>query len=112
MQAMTQPPLPPPPSITAEQVRKVAALARLAPTDEQIERSRHDLAAILTYIDRLRELDVTGIEPLANPVEEANRLRDDLPSPGLTREALLDMAPAKAGPFVSVPRVLGDAGES
>lgn len=100
------------PKISAEQVRRVAALARLAPSEEQIERSRHDLAAVLAYMDRLRELDVQGVEPLANPVEEHNRLREDVPSAGLPQGTLAAMAPATAGAFISVPKVLGGAGES
>lgn len=102
----------PDPAISAEQVRKIAALARLALTDDQVERFRGDLSAVLAYVERLRELDLSGIEPLANPVDEHNRLRDDEPAAAIPREALLRNAPASEGPFIAVPRVLGDGGES
>ena len=97
-----------PSALTSDQVRKVAALARLAPTDSQVERYRHDLAAVLAYVERLRELAVSDVEPLANPVEESNRLRADEPMPGLPQASLLAIAPAATPPFVSVPKILSD----
>lgn len=99
-----------PAPLSAEQVRKVAKLARLGLNEEQVELYREQLGAVLAYVERLRELDLADVEPLANPVEESNRLRPDEPSQALRQQALVDMAPAKAGSFVAVPRILGDAG--
>lgn len=96
-----------PAPLSAEQVRKVARLARLGLSDEQVERYRTQLAAVLAYVERLRDLDLTGIEPLANPVEETNRLRNDEPGPVLPRQTFLDVAPRTEGPFVAVPKIIG-----
>lgn len=99
-----------PAPLSAEQVRKVAKLARLGLSEEQVELYREQLGAVLAYVERLRELDLADVEPLANPVEESNRLRADEPSQGLNQQTLVEMAPAAAGSFVAVPRILGDAG--
>ncbi len=104
------PAAPSPAALSTQQVRKVAALARLAPSDADVERYRVELSAILAYVQRLQELPLTGVEPLANPVDEPNRLRSDIPAQGLPEATLLAMAPETAPPFVAVPRVLGDGG--
>jgi aspartyl-tRNA(Asn)/glutamyl-tRNA(Gln) amidotransferase subunit C len=100
---------PPASALTSEQVRKVAALARLSPSDAQIEKYRTELGAILTYVERLRGLDLSSVDGLPNPAEHTNRLRPDTPAPGLPQSALMEMAPKAHAPFVAVPRILGDA---
>lgn len=109
MHAMEPRPRTPAP-LSAEQVRKVARLARLGLSEEQVERYREQLGAVLAYVQRLQELDLTDVEPLANTVEEPNRLRPDQPSQGISQQTLIEMAPAAADAFVAVPRILGDAG--
>ena len=94
---MSEPSLPN--TLSAEQVRKVAALARLSLTDAQVDEYRVHLGAVLGYVDRLRELDVAGVEPLANPVEETNRLREDVPGPAMPREVMLALAQVTHPPF-------------
>ena len=108
---------PPPPArnradgLSAEEVRKVAKLARLTLSDEQVERSRRELGAILHYVDRLSTLDLKDVEPLASPLEIGGRLGADVEGESLPTEALLRMAPAAAfDAFVKVPKVLGSAG--
>ncbi len=96
--------------LTAADVRKVARLARLALPEDQIEEHRVRLAAVLGYVERLGELDLTGVEPLAHVGEEAHRLRADVPGPALPTEALMAMAPDTMPPFVRIPKVLGDGG--
>lgn len=103
-------PSPRPATLSSEQVRKVAALARLSPTDAQVEQYRVQLGAVLEYVDRLRELDVSNVDPLANPVEESNRLRPDEPFPGLSQGSFMAIAPSTQPPFVAVPKIIGDSG--
>jgi aspartyl-tRNA(Asn)/glutamyl-tRNA(Gln) amidotransferase subunit C len=91
-------------------VRKVARLSRLALDDAAIRRSGEQLRAVLGYIDRLRELDLTGVEPMAHPLDVANRLDPDETRAPLPTSVLLKMAPETAGPFVKVPKVLGEEG--
>ena len=89
----------------------MAKLARLAITDEQAAAYRPQLAAVLGYMARLRELDLSGVEPMSHPTERTAELDEDRarePSGGLPTEALLAMAPEAMGPFVKVPKVIGE----
>jgi aspartyl-tRNA(Asn)/glutamyl-tRNA(Gln) amidotransferase subunit C len=94
-----------PVAITEEDVRKVAKLARLELTDEQVRRFAHQLGAVLQYVDRLSELDVAGIEPMAHAVELRSVFREDAVRDGLATEAALANAPSAQPPFFRVPRV-------
>lgn len=96
--------------LSIEDVRKVARLAKLAVTDADAERYRAELAAVLGYVERLREVDVSGVEPMAHVSGETNKLREDDPGATLDREALMRMAPDAGDGFVRVPKVLGDGG--
>jgi aspartyl-tRNA(Asn)/glutamyl-tRNA(Gln) amidotransferase subunit C len=94
--------------ISREEVQHVARLARLHLTDGELERMREQLDAILAYIDKLRELDVEGVEPTAHAVPLVNVMRDDEPAPCLSQEAALANAPDPAGEFFRVPRIIED----
>jgi len=96
--------------LSTEEVRKVARLSRLALSEEQIEAQRTALSAVLASMDRLRELDLTGVEPMATPLDAGAPLRDDEPGPTLPTRALMEMAPEAMEPFVKVPKVIGDGG--
>ena len=97
-------------SLSAAQVRKVAGLAKLELADAEVERLRGELGAILAYAQRLQGLNLDNIEPLATPLELTGPMDDDVPGGTLPPEALQAMAPATDGPFVRVPKVLGDGG--
>lgn len=99
-----------PAPLTPEDVRTVARLSRLEIPEDQVEEYRVRLGAVLGYVERLRELDVEGVEPLAHVGEEAHRLRDDEPAAGLANEVLMRMAPDAMAPFVKIPKVIGDGG--
>jgi len=92
--------------ISREEVQHVARLARLHLTDEEAERMREQLDAILAYIDKLRELDVEGVEPTAHAVPLVNVMRDDVLVPCLPQEQALANAPDRAGEFFRVPRII------
>lgn len=98
--------------LSPDQVRKVAQLARLALSDEQVELYRHQLGGVLAYMHRLSGLDLSGIEPMASPLDLTNRLADDQPGTTLTNDQLMAIAPgnAAAPPFIAVPKVIGEAG--
>jgi len=93
-----------------DEVRRIAALARLRLTEEEAGALAKDFAAILEYVDRLRARDeADSAEPLVHAVpseEPATTLRADEPAPGLSRETVLKMAPDRSGNLVRVPRVL------
>lgn len=94
--------------LTIEGVRSVAALSRLAISDARLRQYQHQLGSVLEHIKMLGELDLSGVEPLAHPLDATNRWDEDEPRAGLENSAFMQMAPAKAEPFVRVPRVLGE----
>ena len=95
--------------ITEQQVRYVAGLANLQLQDGEVPRMAKELDEILTHIDKLNEIDTTGVEPMAQVLyqsEETATLREDLEQPPLgTQTALANAAVSGAGHF-KVPRVI------
>ncbi len=94
--------------LTKEVVRHVAKLSRLALTDNEIERAKEDLSRIFSHIDRLKEIDTSGVEPLDHPTELLNRDRDDEVGVTLSQQQVLDNAPAVRDVYIDVPKVLGE----
>jgi aspartyl-tRNA(Asn)/glutamyl-tRNA(Gln) amidotransferase subunit C len=94
--------------IERKDVEHVARLARLALTDAEIERMREQLNGILTYIEKLNELDTSDVEPTSHAVPLVNVMRDDEAGPCLPREEALANSPDRAGEFFRVPRIIED----
>ncbi len=94
--------------IDADQVRKVAKLGRLELTDAEVEEFTGQLGAILDYVEKMNELDTTGVEPLAHCLPIGNVLREDRIQPSLGTDAALANAPEHDGPFFKVPKILDD----
>ncbi len=94
--------------LSREEVLHVARLARLHLTEEELERLRAQLDAILAYVDKLRELDVEGVEPTSHAVPLVDVMRDDSLAPCLPQEAALANAPDRDGEFFRVPRIIED----
>lgn len=92
-----------PPSID---IRYVANLARLDLTEEEVERFGAQLQGVMEHIDKLSEVDVTGIEATAHATEMQNRVRQDVPHPGIGAEAFLQNAPDQAAGQLRVPKVV------
>ena len=97
-----------PSGLTIEAVRRIAALSRLAIGDSKLAEYQQQLGSVLQHIKMLGELDLAGVEPMAHPMDATNRWDEDEPRPGLENADLMRMAPAKAEPFVRVPKVLGE----
>ncbi|BBL78254.1 aspartyl/glutamyl-tRNA(Asn/Gln) amidotransferase subunit C [Rubrobacter xylanophilus] len=91
--------------ISEEQVRHVAELARLGLTDEEVARMGGQLGAILDSIEKIRELDLEGVPPTANPLNLTNVLRPDEPRESLPREEALAAAPEAEDGMFAVPRI-------
>ncbi|MDP7029921.1 MAG: Asp-tRNA(Asn)/Glu-tRNA(Gln) amidotransferase subunit GatC [Phycisphaerales bacterium] len=100
-----------PEQLGAAQVRHIAALARLELSDQEASEIQRDLEGILEYVAKLTDVDVTGVEPLASPHGHCSRLHQDQPEPPLPGAAVLQMAPAREGDYISVPKVLGGGPE-
>ena len=93
-------------TITEKQVRHVAALARLALTDAEVERMRAELDAILGFMKTLEELDTEGVPPTTHSIDMVAPLRADVPGASLRRDDVLRAAAkSEAGAF-AVPKVL------
>jgi aspartyl-tRNA(Asn)/glutamyl-tRNA(Gln) amidotransferase subunit C len=94
--------------ISRAEVEHVARLARLQLTDDELERMREQLSAILQYIDKLRALDTESVEPTSHAVPLVNVMREDQVEPCFPREEMLANAPDRAGEFFRVPRIIED----
>lgn len=94
--------------ITADDVRKVALLARLALPEEKIATYTGQLERILEYVAHLETVDTEGVPPTTRAVEVVNVTREDVVTPTRVREELLDEAPQREGDFIRVPKILAD----
>lgn len=92
--------------LTVEQVRHVATLARLSLTAGEEERYATQLSAVLGAMERLQELDVSGIEPTSQASLVSSLLREDVARPSLPPEKALANAPARVGTRFAVPKIL------
>ena len=96
-------------AIDRDTVRHVARLARLALTPEEEERTAAQLGHVLEYIERLKAVDISGVEPLSfagDPGEAQKSMRNDEPRAGLSRETVLKEAPEQDGGSFLVPRII------
>jgi aspartyl-tRNA(Asn)/glutamyl-tRNA(Gln) amidotransferase subunit C len=103
-------PHPKPQQLSADYVRKIARLSRLAITDAEVADYQVKLSAVVGYVERLRSLDLAGVEPMANVADSTNRLDADVPGPALPTDALMELAPAVMPPFIKVPKVFEEGG--
>ncbi len=90
--------------ISDETIEYVGILAKLELSDEQKEQAKQDMGNMLDYIDRLNELDTTGVEPMSHVFPVQNVFREDVVSNGDTREQLLSNAPAQKDGMFMVPK--------
>jgi aspartyl-tRNA(Asn)/glutamyl-tRNA(Gln) amidotransferase subunit C len=95
--------------ITEEEVRRVAELATLALTEDEIARMARDLSGVLTHVDKLNELDTTDVEPMTQVLftaEENATLRPDRERAPLSNSDALANAPVAGGGYFKVPKVI------
>ena len=94
--------------ITQKEVEHVAKLARLELSEDEKRTFTRQLSAILTYMDQLKTLDTSDVEPTMTVLPTENVLRDDEVRPSLPQESALANAPEQADGFFRVPRILED----
>ena len=90
-------------AISRDEVLHVARLARLALSDEEIDRLGAQLNAILEAVGKVSELDLADVEPTAHPLELVNVWADDEPRDSLSNEDALSNAPDREAGFFRVP---------
>jgi aspartyl-tRNA(Asn)/glutamyl-tRNA(Gln) amidotransferase subunit C len=92
-------------ALTMDEVRKVALLARLRLSDEELERMQQQLSSILDYMQVLQEVDVTDVAPTAQVTDVVNVMRPDEVRPSLPVDEALSGAPAAENGFFKVKPV-------
>ncbi len=95
--------------ISRDDVVKVAGLARLTLTDDELDRFTGQLQSILEHADDVAALDLDGVPPTSHPIPLANVMRADEVRPSVDRDELLAEAPASEDGMFRVPPVLGEA---
>jgi len=93
--------------ITRDEIRHVAALARLDLSDAEADRMTGQLNVILTYVAKLDELDTTGVPVTTHTQQVVNAFREDVVRPSLPREKALINGPGQNGESFVVPKVIG-----
>jgi len=93
-------------TITKEEVRHVAHLARLAITEEEVEHFTEQLAKIVQFADKLNELDTTNVEPTTHVLPLENVLREDKSVAGLDREIMMKNVKEHEAGQVKVPAIM------
>ena len=92
-------------SLSADEVRKVADLARLELSDAELDTMARQLSAIVDYINQLQQVNTDGVEPLAHALDVHDVFRADELSASLSEDEALANAPARRDNFYRVPAV-------
>ena len=95
-----------PAKIDPDQVRRIARLARINLTTDELKQFAGQLSDILNYVDQLNELDTEGVEPTTHPLKISNVFRQDQIGDSLSNDQALANAPQRHGDFFAVPKVL------
>ena len=90
-------------AISRDEVLHVARLARLALTDDEVERLTEELGAILDAVGVVAELDLEDVPPTSHPLDLVNVWDEDEPRPSLTLEEVFANAPERDGDLFRVP---------
>ena len=93
-------------SLDKATVTGIARLARIRMSDDELEKLGAELAAILSWVERLEEVDVSGVSPMTGVVETRLRGRSDAVTGGARAAEILDNAPRSEAGFFVVPRVV------
>lgn len=92
--------------IERKEVEHVARLARLELSEDEIDKFTYQLSAILEYMDKLNELDTTGVEPTSHTLEFANVFKEDQVKLGPWGRVTLSNAPAQEHSHYKVPKII------
>jgi aspartyl-tRNA(Asn)/glutamyl-tRNA(Gln) amidotransferase subunit C len=95
-------------SLSLDEVRRIAALARLELSPEEEQLFAGQLSAILDYVEQLKTLDVSAVEPMTHALAagDASPLREDVVRPSLPVSEVLANAPEREGTCFKVPRII------
>ena len=91
-------------SVTSDEVRRIATLARIAEPTARLEALTQELNGILDWVEQLGEVDVEGVEPMTTPVVTPLPMREDAITDGNVRDKVLKNAPKADAGFFVVPK--------
>ncbi len=94
-------------SLSKEEVKKVANLARLEITSEEEASLATQLSSILDYFEQIKELDTDNVEPMTRAINVSNITRKDEQISNSERENILNSAPEREDDFFRVPKIMG-----
>jgi aspartyl-tRNA(Asn)/glutamyl-tRNA(Gln) amidotransferase subunit C len=93
-------------SVSKEEVKYIAALAKLDFKEEELEDFTRQFNEILTYMDELNEVNTDNVEPLSHPIDGENVFREDIHIKSPDREEALKNAPDTDGTYFIVPKII------
>jgi aspartyl-tRNA(Asn)/glutamyl-tRNA(Gln) amidotransferase subunit C len=93
-------------SISRDEVRRIASLARLRFSDDEEARMADEMSAILDYVDTLDEVDTAGVPPMSHPFDVENVTRPDDVEQRIDQEQALEPAPDRSDGYFRVPKVV------
>jgi aspartyl-tRNA(Asn)/glutamyl-tRNA(Gln) amidotransferase subunit C len=93
-------------SVDAATVRRIAHLARIAVTDQEVPHLQGELNAILAFVEQLSEVDVAGVEPMTSVTPMAMKKRKDVVTDGEMADRIVANAPASEDHYFLVPKVV------
>jgi len=94
-------------AVTIKDVEHIAKLAKLEFDEDEKARFTEQFNEILSFMEKLNELDTSNVEPLSHVIELQNVFRKDEPKPSISTEEALKRAPSKTEKFFKVPKVIG-----
>ena len=93
-------------SVDAATVRRIARLARIAVAEDEVEPLKGELNDMLAFVEQLREVDITGVEPITSVTPMALKQRPDQVADGNIADDVMKNAPASEDHFFLVPKVV------
>lgn len=93
-------------SVDANEVRRIAHLARIAVADDEVDHLRTELNAMLSFVEQLSEVDVAGVGPMTSVTPMVMKKRDDVVTDGGIADDIVSNAPATQGHYFVVPKVV------
>jgi aspartyl-tRNA(Asn)/glutamyl-tRNA(Gln) amidotransferase subunit C len=95
------------PKIGKEEVKHIAKLARLGLSEKEIEKYQKELSKILDYIEKLKEIDISKVEPTSHPLKIKNVMREDEEKEKFKAvKKLLDLMPEREGNYLKVKKII------
>ncbi|NOS93287.1 MAG: Asp-tRNA(Asn)/Glu-tRNA(Gln) amidotransferase subunit GatC [Cyclobacteriaceae bacterium] len=92
--------------LDAETLAKIAHLSRLEIDEKETDKMLRDMSNMLTFVEKLNEVNTDGVEPLTTMSHEINAMREDVVNHDLSHQEVLQNAPKKNAEFFRVPKVL------